>query len=372
MKTVQLGIVGLGNMGTAHARNILAGKISRCELMAVCDPNPAALAEYAKLRTFSRSDELIRSNVVDALVIATPHFDHTSIGIDALEHGLHVLVEKPLAVHKADCERLIAAHENPATRFALMLNQRTDPAYRKLRELIATAALGEIRRINWIITNWYRTDAYYASSSWRATWAGEGGGVLLNQCTHNLDLFQWLFGMPSRVRGFCQFGRYHPIEVEDDVTAYFEYANGATAVLITSTGESPGSNRLEVTGEHGKVVLENDVLTFTKNAVPMTEFSRSATEPFATPPTSEERFSFANHGGQHHEILQNFVDAILDCTPLVAPASEGVHSVELANAILLSSARDETISLPLNAAVYETWLQQKVKTSQSDKDTDEC
>ncbi|MGO9245246.1 MAG: Gfo/Idh/MocA family protein [Verrucomicrobiia bacterium] len=367
MKSVRLGIIGLGNMGSGHADKISSGAVHRCELTAVCDPAPEKFARFPKAKGFTRSDELVRSGAVDAVLIATPHYDHTTIGIDALQRGLHVLVEKPISVHKADCERLIAAHHNPKQVFAAMFNQRTDPYYRKVRELIQHGELGPIRRVNWIITNWFRAEAYYKLGAWRATWAGEGGGVLLNQCPHNLDLFQWLFGMPNRVRGFCRFGRYHDIEVEDDVTAYFEYADGATAVFIASTGEAPGTNRLEVAAENGRLVFENDVLLFTKNETPMTEFSRAASKPFAVPATKEEKLTFPDHGGQHVEVLQNFVDAILDGKPLIAPAPEGVHSVELANAILFSSARNQTVDLPLDAAAYEKHLQEKFPASRFKK-----
>jgi predicted dehydrogenase len=367
MKTVRLGIIGLGNMGSGHADKLLSGEINRCELTAVCDPAPEKFARFPKAKGFTRSDELVRSGLVDAVLIATPHYDHTTIGIDALQQGLHVLVEKPISVHKADCQRLIAAHQGPKQIFAAMFNQRTDPYYQKVRELIQHGELGPVRRVNWIITNWFRTEAYYKLGSWRATWAGEGGGVLLNQCPHNLDLLQWLFGMPNRVRGFCRFGRYHDIEVEDDVTAWFEYADGATAVFIASTGEAPGTNRLEVAAENGRLVFENDVLLFTKNQTPMTEFSRTATKAFAAPATNELKFTFPSHGGQHVEVLQNFVDAILDSKPLIAPATEGIHSVELANAILFSSARNQTVDLPLDAALYEKHLREKFPASRFKK-----
>ena len=363
MKSVRLGIIGLGTMGMGHADNIVSGKVSRCEVAAVCDPAPEKTARFPRAKAFTSSGDLIHSGVVDAVLITTPHFDHTSIGIDALQAGLHVLVEKPISVHKADCERLIAAQRNPKLVFAVMFQQRTDPAYRKVRELIQGGELGRIRRVNWIITNWFRPEAYYKLSSWRATWAGEGGGVLLNQCPHNLDLFQWFFGMPKRVRGFCGLGRYHDIEAEDDVTAYCEFADGATVVFITSTGEAPGTNRLEIAAENGRLVFENGVLVFAKNEMPMSEFSRVATKAFASPPTQEFKFTFPNRGDQHLEMLQNFVDAILDGKPLIAPAPEGIHSVELANAILFSSVRNETIELPLDASAYEQFLQGKIATS---------
>jgi predicted dehydrogenase len=368
MNSVRLGIIGIGNMGSGHAENIVSGKVSRCELTAVCDPAPEKFARYPRAKGFTHSEELIRSGAADAVLIATPHYDHTTIGIDALQRGLHVLVEKPISVHKADCECLIAARRNPKQVFAAMFNQRTDPYYLKVRDLIRRGELGPIRRINWIITNWFRTEAYYKLGNWRATWAGEGGGVLLNQCPHNLDLFQWFFGMPKRVRGFCNIGRYHDIEVEDDVTAYFEYADGATAVFITSTGETPGTNRLEITAENGKLVFDNDTLVFTRNEAPMTDFSRAATKSFVTPATKESSFTFPDHGGQHVEVLQNFIDAILDGKPLIAPAPEGIHSVELANAILFSSARNQTVELPLDAAAYEQHLKERFPTSRYKKE----
>jgi predicted dehydrogenase len=363
MQDLRLGIIGLGNMGQFHANAIAAGKIAHCQLAAVCDRDERQLGRYLPARGFLSSSELINSGEVDATLIATPHYSHTTIGIEALGSGLHVLIEKPLSVHKADCERLLAAHRGTKQVFATMFNQRTDPFYLKLREMIRNDELGTIRRINWIVTHWFRTAVYYASSGWRATWAGEGGGVLLNQSPHQLDLWQWLFGMPSKVRAFCQFGRYHDIEVEDDVTAYFEYDNGTTGVLITSTGEAPGTDRLEIAAERGRVIIENDRFHWTRNEVPMSEFSKQSTDAFAKPATSEMEIPLAGRGGQHNEVLQNFVDAILFGERLIAPAKEGIHSVELANAMLFSSDTDTTVSLPLNAGLFERWLSDKIKNS---------
>jgi len=363
MQDLRLGIIGLGNMGQFHANAIAAGKIAHCQLAAVCDRDERQLGRYLPARGFLSSSELINSGEVDATLIATPHYSHTTIGIEALGSGLHVLIEKPLSVHKADCERLLAAHRGTKQVFATMFNQRTDPFYLKLREMIRNDELGTIRRINWIVTHWFRTAVYYASSGWRATWAGEGGGVLLNQSPHQLDLWQWLFGMPSKVRAFCQFGRYHDIEVEDDVTAYFEYDNGTTGVLITSTGEAPGTDRLEIAAERGRVIIENDRFHWTRNEVPMSEFSKQSTDAFAKPATSEMEIPLAGRGGQHNEVLQNFVDAILFGERLIAPAEEGIHSVELANAMLFSSDTNTTVSLPLNAGLFERWLSDKIKNS---------
>jgi predicted dehydrogenase len=368
-KSVRIGIVGIGNMGSAHVRSILAGKVGRLELTAVCDNDPDKLARVPQVKGFSSSDAMIASGLIDAILVATPHYDHTTIGIAALKAGLHVLVEKPISVHKADAERLIAAYKGREKKqvFAAMFNQRTDHYYKKIRALIRSGELGEIRRINWIITSWFRTEAYYASGGWRATWAGEGGGVLLNQCPHNLDLFQWMFGMPVRVRANCGFGRYHDIEVEDDVTAYMEFANGATGVFITSTGEAPGTNRLEITAERGKLVYEQDRITYTRNEVPMSEFSRTTDQAFARPETWDVAIGAKDHGGQHNEILSNFVAAILDGAELLSPAVEGIHSVELANAMLLSAWTGKTVEVPLNGRTYERLLKQRIKNSKAKK-----
>ena len=368
MEKVRLGIIGFGGMGQAHAANLLAGKVTRCELVAACDAVAANLAKFPQLRGFATPEELFAAKCCDAVLIATPHFAHTTLGIASLDAGLHTLVEKPISVHRADAERLIAAHQrNPRQIFGAMLNQRTDPYYQKIRELIRGGQLGTVRRVNWTITNWFRTYAYYGMGSWRATWKGEGGGVLLNQCPHNLDLFQWMIGMPKRVRASCGFGKHHDIEVEDEVTAYFEFPNGATGVFITSTGEAPGTNRLEIAGELGRLVYEDDRIQFTRNKTPMTDYSRTVPEAFGRPETEVVPMPALEHGGQHNEILKNFTDAILDGAPLVSPAVEGIHSVELANAMLMSGWTGETIELPLDAQRYERLLQDKIASSKPKK-----
>lgn len=363
-RRVKLGIIGVGGMGSFHSRALKEGKIRRCDLVAVCDIDPAALSQFGDgIQTFGDSAELIRSGVCDAVLIATPHYGHTTIGVDALEQGLHVLVEKPISVHKADCERLIAAHRRKSQVFAAMFNQRTDPHYRKVKHLIESGKVGALVRVSWIVTSWFRTDAYYASGGWRATWAGEGGGVLLNQSPHQLDLLQWLCGMPRKVCGFCAFGKRHKIEVEDEVTAYLEYPNGATGVFSTSTGEAPGTNRLEIAGDLGRVIVEKDQILFTRNKVSASRFCRTSDAPFASPDVSTTEIKANGTGGQHVEVLQNFVDAILDGTPLIAPAREGIRSVELANAILYSSILGRMVDLPLDGRAFEQVLKKLIAKS---------
>jgi predicted dehydrogenase len=368
MKTVRLGIIGLGNIGQHHTGYLSAGKVSRAELVAVSDAVPAKLERYLPVKTFTDGEELIRSGLVDAVIIATPHYQHTTLGITALKQGLHVMVEKPISAHKADAERLIAAHkQHPKQVFAGMFQLRAEPRYLKIQKLIQAGDLGEIVRMSWIMTDWFRTEAYYASGGWRATWKGEGGGVLLNQCLHNLDAMQWLLGMPARVRGFCQLGRFHNIEVEDNVSAHLEYSNGATGTFVSSTGEAPGTNRFEIVGTRGKVVLERDRIFFTRNDADMLEFSRSAKLGFAKPEVWNVEIPFENAPNAHATLMQNFVNAILDGEPLIAPGEDGIHSVELANVILYSSLIDRTVELPLDSAAYEQKLNQLIAGSKIEK-----
>ena len=368
MKTVRLGIIGIGGMGSYHADYLREGKVHRATLAAVCDIDPPKLDKYKDIPSFARSAEMIRSGLVDAVIVATPHYGHTTIGIDALNNSLHTLVEKPISVHVADCQRLIAAaRAHRKLVFGAMFNQRTDPHYARVRALVQSGELGTIQRVNWIITNWFRTNAYYASGGWRATWRGEGGGVLLNQCPHNLDLLQWICGMPRKVTAFCSLGKYHPIEVEDEVTAYLEYANGATGVFVTTTGEAPGTNRFEITGDCGKVVIENSAITFTRNTTPAREFCKTSPHSFAAPDVWNVSVPVSGGGGQHAEITQNFVNAILDKKPLLAPGVEGIHSVELANAMLYSSLTRSTVELPLDAAAFEKQLKKLIARSRFKK-----
>jgi predicted dehydrogenase len=313
------------------------------------------------VKVFGDAGELFRSGLVDGVVLATPHFDHAPLAIAAFQNGLHVMCEKPIAAQKADAERMIAAHRQSAGLvFAGMFQFRAEPRFVAIKKLMQEGALGEMVRVNWINTDWFRTEAYYTSSAWRATWRGEGGGVLLNQCLHNLDTLQWLCGMPSRVRGFCQLGRFHQIEVEDNVTAYLEWPNGATGAFISSTGEAPGTNRLEIAGTRGRLVLENEKLTLTRNDVDMIEFSKTSKEGFVKPTSRQEEIPLGIEEAPHAVLLRNFVAAILDGATMLAPGEEGIHSLELANAMVYSSLQGATVELPMDAAVWEKKLKELI------------
>jgi predicted dehydrogenase len=370
MNNVRLGIIGMGNIGKFHADYLLQRKVGRCELVAVCSPSLVPSEKYQSLKIFTNGHDLIKSGTVDAVIIATPHPQHAPLGLAALQAGVHLLVEKPVAWHKADAERLIAAHQQrPEIVFAAMFQLRVEPRYLKIQKLIRDGELGRIVRVNWINTDWYRTEAYYTSSAWRATWKGEGGGVLLNQCLHNLDILQWLCGMPKRLRGFCQFGRFHHIEVEDNVTAWLEWADGATGAFIGSSGEAPGVNRFEIAGSRGALLLENNKLTFRRNDADMLQFSQTAKAGFLKPDVWNVEIPYDDAPLPHAAITQNFVNAILDGQPLIAPGEDGVNSVELANAMVLSSLAGEILELPMSGAAWEKKLQELITQSTNEKKT---
>ena len=288
MEKVRVGVIGIGGRGSGHAKYFPAGDIPHGELTAVCDIDPDRIqwsrdnlggAGYncdssSNVRTFDNGDDLIASGAVDAIIVATPHYDHPTYAIKGFENDLHVLIEKPAGVYTRQVYEMNEAAEKSGKVFALMFNQRTRPHHQKLRELVVSGELGDIQRTNYIVTNWFRAQSYYDKGEWRATWSGEGGGVLMNQCPHNLDLWQWICGMPSRVRAYISYGKYHDIEVDDDVTAYVEYDSGATGVFITTTGEFPGSNRLEIATDRGRVIMEdNKIVWWRSNVSPERVFS---------------------------------------------------------------------------------------------------
>lgn len=363
MKEVRLGVVGLGSMGMAHARTIADGLVERGVLAAVCSSDAAKRAQFPQAREFDSFEEMIGPGAIDAVVIATPHLAHPDQGIAALRAGLHVMMEKPIAASKSEGERLLAAHQDPTQTFAVMFNMRTRPFLRKVREMLLAGEVGAIRRFSWTATAFFRPEIYYASSSWRGTWAGEGGGVLLNQAPHHLDLIHWFFGKPTEVRAFCAHGKYHKIEVEDEVTAYLQFADGLSGTFVTSTGEAPGTTRIEIAGDLGRVVVENDVITFTRNSEASTAFSKIAAGPMDAPETKTEVVPAAAKGGNYAEMFKNFCDAILDRVPLIAPAADAIHSLELANAMLLSSLEERTISLPMNAKEYDLAMEKLLDKS---------
>ena len=370
MDKVRIGIIGMGNMGRFHANDLLDGKVPRGELAAVGSTSPHKLEEYKEkgVQIFGSGEEMIANGAIDALLIATPHYQHTSLGVAALEAGLHIMVEKPISAHKADAERLIAvAAARPDQVFGAMFQLRVEPRYQKIRELVQGGELGDLVRVLWIMTDWFRSEAYFQSGGWRATWKGEGGGVLLNQCLHQLDAMQWITGMPSKVRSHVGIGRWHDIEVEDDVTCYMEFANGASGAFITSSGETPGSNRFEIAGTKGRLILENDTLTLTRNEVPSDEWCKTSKIGFQKPETTVEEIPIPGADAAHATLMTNFVNAILDGEALIAPGVEGLGSVELANVMVYSGLLNESVDLPMDGAAWEAKLIELIANSTHEK-----
>ncbi|WMJ23262.1 Gfo/Idh/MocA family oxidoreductase [Paludicola sp. MB14-C6] len=366
---VKIGIIGIGNMGSVHAKNIYNNEVENMQLGAVCDIEPTKQAwvdENVKGIPFYQDyKEMIENENLDAILIAVPHYFHPEMAIYGFSKGLHVISEKPAGVYTKQVEAMNEAAKKSGKVFGIMYNQRTNPMYQKARELVKSGALGELKRCIWIITDWYRTQSYYDSGTWRATWAGEGGGVLINQCPHNLDLWQWIFGMPTRIRATCQMGKWHDIEVEDEVTAYAEYANGSIATFITTTGETPGTNRLEITGDKGKLVIEDGKMHLWQLKVPEREWCVTCEEGFKTPEKVYTEIKPEGVETGHNGILRNFVKAILQGEKLLAPGYEGINGLTISNAIHLSSFTNDWVELPIDKELYLEKLNELIKTSKT-------
>ncbi len=400
----RIGIVGIGNMGKQHVKHVI--DLPNTELAAVCDrsveqieaafarddpPAKSAKADdsagsaeeraaqaeqeadcpdYAQILAdtaqFTEYEEMLDAAEMDGVIIATPHFDHPDMALQAFERGIHVLIEKPIAVHIKEAQRMIEGYRaakaaQPGLVFAAMFMQRTWGHWRKIKSMMDLGELGQLIRCTWLITDWFRTQSYYDSGGWRATWRGEGGGVLMNQCPHNLDLYQWIVGMPARAQGFVCFGKHHRIEVEDEVTAYFEHDNGMVGHFITTTGESPGTNRLEIAGENGKLVYQDDELLFYRNKWSSIKQIRESESGFAAVPYKREAIAYAPKTTHGHElIIENFAEAVLNGTRLIAPAEEGLNSVAINNAIILSAQKRQMVELPLNGDEFAALLEQYI------------
>ena len=369
MKKVKIGIIGFGNMGTGHCKNLMEGKVPNMELAAICDiaeeRRKAANEAYPEVPVFETAEELYKSGLCDSVLIAVPHYDHPPLVMKAFEYGLNVITEKPAGVYTKQVKEMNEAAKKTDKIFGIMYNQRTNPIYQKLRKMIQRGDLGHIKRITWIITDWYRPQAYHDSSAWRSTWKTEGGGTLINQNPHQLDLWQWMFGMPDRVYSKVSFGKYYDIEVEDDVMAYFEYDNGTTGEYITSTGEFPGTNRLEVACDMGKIVIEKNKMTFNRNIISEREYNKTNTAPFGGPECWNCEIPVDFSGGEQHVgILKNFASAVLNGTELLAKGEEGIFGLTVSNAIHLSAWTGETVDVDNfpDDKFYEL-LQEKIKNS---------
>ncbi len=357
---IKLGIIGVGNMGKGHSNNIIEGKCPSVELVALADTDPAKLAWAREnlpdsVALFDSAEAMLDSGLIDSCLVAVPHYDHPHYVLECFKRGLHVITEKPAGVYTSAVREMNEAAKKANVVFAIMFNQRTDPLYVRAHEIVKSGQLGNLKRMVWIITNWYRTQSYYDSGTWRGTWNGEGGGVLLNQAPHNLDLWQWICGMPKSIRANCTVGKFHDIGVEDDVTIQAEYENGMSATFITTTGETPGTNRLEISGERGKIVIEEGKLRYWKLDRNERDICYNEKNGFynSTPEYSEyvEEVKLG-----HPAVLENFAQAILNGAELIAPGEEGINSLTISNAAYLSTWENKTVTLPIDEAAFEKHL----------------
>jgi predicted dehydrogenase len=376
---VKVGIIGLGAIGGGVHIPILHEN-DQVEVVGVCDVVREKADKFAaelNTRAFYDAADLFEQSGLEAIIIAVPHYDHTAIAIDAFRRGIHVLCEKPIAVHVNDAKKMISAYEQakaeqPDLIFGIMFQERTLPFHRKLKEITESGELGRLMRVTWVNTKWFRSQFYFDSGDWRATWAGEGGGILTNQCPHNLDLYQWLFGMPSHIHGFAHIGKYHNIEVEDEVTAYFEHENGMIGHFIVTTAESPGTNRMEIVGEYGNLIFENNKIIINKGRASMINHIHETPTKFENIETWYTEVPVKLHVPHNHPfVIQRFISAIQsgDESLLIAHGTEGINGVTLANGIMLSSFMKQTVELPLDADAYEAKLNELIKSSKYIKNT---
>ena len=361
-KIIKLGVIGLGNIAKQHINNITSGLVKHCQITAICSRNKTTLTDELTASHYQNYQDLIDSGLVNAVLIATPTMSHFDIAKYALDNNIHVMLEKPMGLSSYEGE-LLLSHVKNNTKFGLMLNQRTDPTYVKIKAIIDSGILGDIQRTHWTMTNWFRPDIYFQVSDWRATWKGEGGGLLVNQCIHNLDIFQWICGLPSEITAFSEFGKYHNIEVEDEVTAYLRYNNKATGVFVGSTGEAPGVNRFDIIGDKGSLYFDNGRLTQKLNEQSTAHFCATTDEMFGQPKNIETTIDVTETVNQHALMMTNFVNAILHDEELIAPAAAGLASLDIANAMLQSTWNKQTITLPIDREDYQRQLKTKASSS---------
>ncbi len=365
---IRIGLVGIGNIGTLHAGYLLNKEVLNAELTCVCDIDEAQLKKFSKIAPqvccFNHHKDMFLSNLVDAIIVCTPHFQHPQIAIDAFKNGLHVIVEKPIGVYALDVLELNRVAKKSKKKFSTMFCMRTDPAFKKIKYLVDKGELGDIKRVNWIATDWYRPQAYHDSSSWRSTWKGEGGGVLVNQSPHNLDILQWIFGMPKSVFASAECGKYFDIEVEDEVNVFMKYKT-FSCVYIASTGECPGSNRLEISGTMGRLIYENKKIEFIRNEESEREFNAKNTKLFGRPAYWHCQVPEFSGEMKHKHITQNFINAILNNEELIAPGEDGINEVLLSNAIHMSAWTNETVHFPIDNNHFYELLKLKILESEN-------
>jgi len=365
MEKLKFGIIGIGVMGPQHLNSMKTCEFA--EPVAVCDIDKARadlIGGENNLRVFYDAEDLFASGCVDAVLIVTPHYVHTPLAIRAFECGLHVISDKPAGAHKLDAEKMLAAQKAASgMKYGVMYQLRTMAIYKKIKELISNGELGKLQRFNWTATHWFRTQRYFDNGTWRATWKGEGGGVLLNQCPHQLDMLQYLFGMPKMIKAFGTCGKYHDIEVEDDISAYLQYSDGLNGMFIASTGEFPGTDRLEINGDRGRLIMENNKLTFNRTEVSVSEFLQTTESTMAGPEVWNVEIPIADNSLSATKVIDAFASEVFGTGKMLVSGEEGINQVELTNSMIYSALKGIEVQLPLDGIEYEKFLMDLIEKS---------
>ncbi|KPK80563.1 MAG: hypothetical protein AMJ81_11855 [Phycisphaerae bacterium SM23_33] len=359
MKRVRFGIIGCGVIGSSHARQIVQAKAGDFRLAAVADIRPEMAERLGKehgVPWFKDGYALMDSGLVDAVIIGTPHYHHPPLTIAAARRGLHVLCEKPVAVSVGPARAAVAECKKRRVAMGVMFQQRNRPEMRKMKDMVQAGAVGEIFRVQMICSSWYRTQFYYDSGAWRGTWLGEGGGVLINQAPHSLDLFQWIGGMPRRVVATVDT-RHHKIEVENTANAVLDYGKGKTGYIYATTAEAPGLEQMMVCGDKGTLVAEGGKLRLAKlNVLSIRKHLLGAKAGMRPPECTWRDVPLPNIRGSHINIIRAFVGHVLHGRPLAATGQEGINELELSNAIYIAGYKNKPVELPVNAAEMERLL----------------
>lgn len=365
---IRIGIAGIGFIAEEYIKLFTQGQIQGAEIRALSSRNYSHMEEIrAKYRLdaalFTDYDAMLSSGKIDMVMICTPHYFHPGMAVKAIEQGIHTMIEKPVGVYPEELDELAkCVKSHPETLSGVLYCRRTNPVFAKIKQLLADGTLGKLKRVTWIVTDMYRTQAYFDIAGWRGTYSGEGGGLLMNQVSHHIDLLVWLCGLPEAMQANCYTARERNIEVENEVSITMEYPGNAVGQFIASTRECPGSNRLELSGSRGQIILDNEKdLTLRILETDETQFNATTNIPFAFIPYKEEVFHFdmMYNPVLQAKIVNNFIASLTDGTPVTCPVEEAVRSQQFIQGAYLSSWQDKKLTLPVDGSAFTAELKKR-------------
>ena len=369
---IRFGVIGVGVMGGMHADILTNDDDPRFSLAAIADIDTAKARKVgakADVPWFATGEEMIASGLCDAVIVATPHYWHAPLTIRAARTGLHVMCEKPLSSTVGHARAMITECKKRKVKLGVMLHQRARADMTTVKKLIDSGAIGEVFRAQLICSNWFRTQAYYDSGAWRGTWDGEGGGVLINQAPHHLDLYQWIAGMPKKVLGLIST-RCHKIEVEDCANFLLDYEDGKVGYIYTTTAEEPGYEEFMICGDKGTIVIGDEGVKLGKLAMPVSQHIFASGDAGAG--GAEQGIEWTTvepegPSGGHIDVTRGFVEWILTGKKPFdfADGKQALNELELSNAMHLAGYRNKVVALPVDAAEMErlmSSLEQRLST----------